>query len=234
MTRDVEVNRKAFIAQSNMNYNMLKILTGIYLDKGYIVNELIMNKVLTKKDVVNAAAKSYSYLMIMRVVMYVERLERRDIEKLASVIIDRGIATECLPFAIQISSKNIDDVYIEQLADVVMLDKDAEFIYRFAKCVKNAPIERLATAIKMTNNKYWIKRFEDDIELMRIREIPDNEKNKSTGELQLLNDDEKLSYLYTLIRENKYEEIKINADIYRNLFINNKIKSNSKKRTLKK
>jgi uncharacterized protein (UPF0128 family) len=101
------------------------------------------------------------------------------------------------------------------LANTIITLGEAEYIYYFARSVKNAPLDKLATAIIKTGEIAYIDLF------MHIEGAPLEYlmKQKNRMIVEAMTYEEKLEYVLNLALNSDVKTISYCCDIYKELFL---------------
>jgi len=169
------------------NY-MYDLLNNIEEDKGITINILIETGVLSKNNIIDKALETKNAYILYNIALYVKKLTKEDINKIADYIIKIGDLDTLYEYAANITNAPIDKIinkiieigeakyifrmalcikekkeYIERLANEIINLKEAEYIYLFARDLFNKlseeAIYRLGYAIEKTNDIEYIYEF---------------------------------------------------------------------------
>ena len=121
---------------------MLNLLKNIYEDNGFIINNLIKAKVITRSEVVECVLDTNQSYLIYYVAKYVKGLSRKYIDRLTDKLIELKSIKYIYDFA-----KNVNRAPIEKLASFMMEYGTADNIYNFAKNVDGSPVDEMAVVI---------------------------------------------------------------------------------------
>ena len=138
-----------------MNHNLKALISDA--DKYALLNTLIENNIVKMEDALQKLIEMHNGYNIYIFACYVSNAP---MERLVDALIKLGNADNMVYFA---SRLDLEEKLVVKLAEAVIQKGYAEYIYEFARAVKNAPIDLLANGIIQANDAEYIISFASDI-----------------------------------------------------------------------